>query len=1226
MAIFRVLMLAVLLGLSCCIVSSFQPSGRCRMPSQLRVTRSRPEKVAEESSSGFGNVSPFQSAKKNTPLTKRPGARPLTKAELKAKEQYEEQLDKVERVHSPESRVSLSQLSTGQKVRGRIISVKEFGLFVDVGSKRDGLVHIKDVSKDYFVSNLESKFVPGQDVDVWVKFVEEKAYKLGLQMFPVDADAPSSHRSRGLPSDGSATDLASADQYLGEPRTSLEAYEVEQEVTGKVVKVSTFGAFVDIGAEVLAFLHKRKMNVSPKRRALKTWEITPVGSTVTCWVHEVELGRRRVSVSSYSPDRWAEMLPMRSDMNTAGASGETGVARLSRETELSDDRFSNAALERTLALTLSDGENFNDEDDDDNDDYADNASDEDDDGADGEGGDNLSPAEIRALLAGTNRANAKIGLDDFATVTADTDTSGRVAEMGASRSNPNRRVTGEQGLDERAAREAVRSFHASNQVMGKGPPRSSNSQPLDELWLSQGEEVDIEEIFAELLPYGKSHLTYKEIKRWDYVQLLLEDGDIDEKNIKNLIAIASGVDMSSKEGDIYDKAASGKLDVIAFDEFVDLLADSLGLEDANEWNGSEEEEEEEEEGELYFEVLPDVEEEGDIDGLEMELGEMVLGDDEYDEDDEEHVLTIETSSTSASGSVSASEGRLAALERALEGQVGDIDEDDEDDAFLQEMEQAYNAEADIFEDGDGDLEGLAALAKDKKPRSSDLLKYVFDGVSGGKAHVTLQDAMKWDFVEALLKKKTLSRRQVEAAFTKSSVKSNKSKSSKSSKIVKQLSPAEFDTFMGILSENETENKDKMSNEALIQSQLIDTGDEDISEVDLSVSVSGSGELPLELSPSSSQSVLKALASDVAASDGVEYDDDEEEDLEDLEDGYEEVTIEEAFEGISGGKKIVSLQQVAEWEVVKELIEAGQIDMAELKDMFQRAGAKGRNTLTLDGFESLLDLLEPITEIFDGDEEEEVAAEQGLMRFTEDSSTSAESNKGNKGNKGNKVAIESDKTDADADDVDDAQLLGEVFASIANKKAFASRKDLLNWDFVLDLMGEGLLTEESLNEQMLAAGGGDKGIALESFDTLVDNLVLLYGEESEGEEGGDDDDEGGEIIALEANTEADADADTEEDHDHDHDEEEGEYYDVDIETAFAEIAKGKDTVSITDVLKWDLISQMKDATLITEEEVLALVETAGVEDSSKMSKLDFEAFVDELTAGSEEFDDYEPELM
>lgn len=38
------------------------------------------------------------------------------------------------------------------------------------------------------MSIFEQKFIPGQDVDVWVKFVEEESYKLGLQMFPVLGD------------------------------------------------------------------------------------------------------------------------------------------------------------------------------------------------------------------------------------------------------------------------------------------------------------------------------------------------------------------------------------------------------------------------------------------------------------------------------------------------------------------------------------------------------------------------------------------------------------------------------------------------------------------------------------------------------------------------------------------------------------------------------------------------------------------------------------------------------------------------------------------------------------------------------------------------------------------------------------------------------------------------------------------------------------------------------
>ena len=54
-----------------------------------------------------------------------------------------------------------------------------FGIFVDVGSTKDGLLHIKDLSKDYFVENIKNKFIPGQDIDVWVKFVLPESSKLG---------------------------------------------------------------------------------------------------------------------------------------------------------------------------------------------------------------------------------------------------------------------------------------------------------------------------------------------------------------------------------------------------------------------------------------------------------------------------------------------------------------------------------------------------------------------------------------------------------------------------------------------------------------------------------------------------------------------------------------------------------------------------------------------------------------------------------------------------------------------------------------------------------------------------------------------------------------------------------------------------------------------------------------------------------------------------------------
>ena len=54
--------------------------------------------------------------------------------------------------------------------------------------------------------------------------------------------------------------------------------------------------------------------------------------------------------------------------------------------------------------------------------------------------------------------------------------------------------------------------------------------------------------------------------------------------------------------------------------------------------------------------------------------------------------------------------------------------------------------------------------------------------------------------------------------------------------------------------------------------------------------------------------------------------------------------------------------------------------------------------------------------------------------------------------------------------------------------------------------------------------------------------------------------------------------------------------------------------------------MKDAKLVSDADLKELIAKSGVEDPSAMSMLDFEAFVDELTEGSEEYDDYGPEAM
>ena len=83
---------------------------------------------------------------------------------------------------------------------------------------------------------------------------------------------------------------------------------------------------------------------------------------------------------------------------------------------------------------------------------------------------------------------------------------------------------------------------------------------------------------------------------------------------------------------------------------------------------------------------------------------------------------------------------------------------------------------------------------------------------------------------------------------------------------------------------------------------------------------------------------------------------------------------------------------------------------------------------------------------------------------------------------------------DHTDDDDDKILRNVFHSLAHGKEKVSLNNLLNWDLVLDLIGEGLLTEESLLQKMNEVDGDKKGVDITGFDKLVDVLVGLYADD------------------------------------------------------------------------------------------------------------------------------------
>lgn len=81
--------------------------------------------------------------------------------------------------------LSIEDLRKGMKLSGTVRNVVDFGAFVDIGVKQDGLVHISKLS-DRFVKHPTDVVSVGDIVDVWIEDIMHDKGKVALTMINPD--------------------------------------------------------------------------------------------------------------------------------------------------------------------------------------------------------------------------------------------------------------------------------------------------------------------------------------------------------------------------------------------------------------------------------------------------------------------------------------------------------------------------------------------------------------------------------------------------------------------------------------------------------------------------------------------------------------------------------------------------------------------------------------------------------------------------------------------------------------------------------------------------------------------------------------------------------------------------------------------------------------------------------------------------------------------------------
>jgi len=159
----------------------------------------------------------------------------------------------------------LDRLNPGDVVDGQISNIVDFGAFVDLDGM-DGLIHISELSWRH-VNHPSEVLEIGQEVKVKVLDIDRERQRISLGLKQTQSDPW---------------------------QQVVEAYGEGDVVEGRVTKVVTFGAFVEILPGVEGLVHISEL---AQHHVENPREVVSQGDVVNVKVIEIDADRRRLSLS-----------------------------------------------------------------------------------------------------------------------------------------------------------------------------------------------------------------------------------------------------------------------------------------------------------------------------------------------------------------------------------------------------------------------------------------------------------------------------------------------------------------------------------------------------------------------------------------------------------------------------------------------------------------------------------------------------------------------------------------------------------------------------------------------------------------------------------------------------------------------------------------------------------------------------------------------------------------
>lgn len=188
----------------------------------------------------------------------------------------------------------------GDRVKGPIKSITDFGVFVGLAAGIDGLVHLSDLSWNEPGETAVRNYKKGQEVEAVVLAIDVERERISLGIKQLD----------------------------GDPFTTfVSVNDKGSVVTGKVKTVDAKGAEIDLGNDVLGYLRASEISrdrVEDARNVLKE------GDEVTTVVVNVDRKTRNIQLSIKAKDAADQQEAMASLSQNSGNAGTTSLGALLR--------------------------------------------------------------------------------------------------------------------------------------------------------------------------------------------------------------------------------------------------------------------------------------------------------------------------------------------------------------------------------------------------------------------------------------------------------------------------------------------------------------------------------------------------------------------------------------------------------------------------------------------------------------------------------------------------------------------------------------------------------------------------------------------------------------------------------------------------------------------------------------------------------------------------------